>query len=178
MSRTRQASSTPQDDTVPISGWVFADLLLTLAIIFLVSISFSVPEKIGINSENNNQRQSQIDLEQPNLGENTPTNQGVNFYYTKFNREVLLSDLQNYFSRERLNPQTEVIYVQVVGGFDSTFEGSELGTFRALEFSIELKKADVTAFTRANFDLTTSSQLGPDQVALRLSFVPPLELKR
>lgn len=178
MSRTRLSTPAAQDDTTQISGWVFADLLLTLAIIFLVSISFSVPERVGVGSNKNNASSSQGRFEIPTSLEDTPNNQGVNFYYASFDREVLLSDLREYFSRENLNPSSEVIYAQVVGGFDAQSEGSELGTFRALEFSIELKKANVTAFAKANFDLTTSSQLGPDQVALRLSFVPPLELQK
>ena len=178
MSRTRLKTHSVQDDAIQISGWVFADLLLSLAIIFLVSISFTIPDKIGVSSIASNQSPMESGFRNGALGENTPINQGVNFYYTKFDRKTLVSDLGKYFLREKLNPSTEVIYAQVVGGFDATFEGSEVGTFRALEFSIALKKADITAFKRSNFDLTTSSLLGPDQVALRLSFVPPLELKR
>lgn len=178
MSRARSSAPIAQDDALQISGWVFADLLLSLTIIFLVSISFTIPEKIGVSSIANDQSQSQSGFEKSTLGESAPINQGVNFYYSVFDRETLISDLQKYFSREKLDPKTEVIYAQVVGGFDATFEGSELGTFRALEFSIALKQADVSAFSKANFDLTTSSQLAPDQVALRLSFAPPLALNR
>lgn len=174
MSRTRLGRPVVQDDAIQISGWVFADLLLSLSIIFLVSISFSIPEKIGVSSIANNQSQSQSGFEKSTLGESALINQGINFYYTKFDREVLLSDLQKYFVREKLDPNSDVIYAQVVGGFDATFEGSEAGTFRALEFSIALKKASLVEFSGANFDLTTSSLLAPEQIALRLSFAPPL----
>ena len=178
MSRTRSSSPVVQDDALHISGWVFADLLLSLTIIFLVSISFTIPEKTGVGSIANNQSQNQSNFQNSTLGDRVPINQGVNFYYSNFDRETLISDLQKYFLQERLDPNTDVIYAQVVGGYDATFEGSELGTFRALEFSIALKQADVPAFSKANFDLTTSSQLAPDQVALRLSFAPPLALNR
>lgn len=178
MSRTRLSSPIAQDDALQISGWVFADLLLSLTIIFLVSISFTIPEKIGIGAIANNQAQSQNNFQNSILDDRVPNNQGINFYYSNFNREALISDLEKYFSQERLDPDTDVIYAQVVGGFDASFEGSELGTFRALEFSIALKQAEISAFSKANFDLTTSSQLAPDQVALRLSFVPPLVLNR
>jgi hypothetical protein len=178
MSRTRSSTPIAQDDALQISGWVFADLLLSLTIIFLVSISFTIPERIGLGSIANSQGQSQSNFQDSILGDRVPNNQGINFYYSNFDREALISDLQKYFLQERLNPNTEVIYAQVVGGFDAALEGSELGTFRALEFSIALKQADVSAFSKANFDLTTSSQLAPDQVALRLSFAPPLDLNR
>lgn len=47
MIRARPENNDVQDDSINIAGWVFADLLLSLAIIFLVSISFSVPERSG-----------------------------------------------------------------------------------------------------------------------------------
>ena len=174
MSRTRSGDVDTQDDSIDIAGWVFADLLLSLAIIFLVSISFSVPERAGLGSSPEKQTSGQNEFKRADLGEQAPINLGFNFYYSDFNKEKVEEDLSAYFEREGLDPQTEVIYAQIVGGFDAQSEGSDRGTLRALEFSIALKKADLEAFAKANYDLTTSSQLDPNQVALRLSFVPPL----
>lgn len=175
MNRTRPTSTDVQDDSINIAGWVFADLLLSLAIIFLVSISFSVPDRPGNNMSSDTKQSGQNEFKRADLGEQAPINLGFNFYYSRFDQEKLQSDLQRYFEKEDLDLATEVIYAQVVGGFDAQSEGSERGTLRALEFSIALKKANIEAFANANFDLTTSSQLDPNQVALRLSFVPPLK---
>jgi len=174
MTRTRSINKDSQDDSVEIAGWVYADLLLSLAIIFLVSISFSIPLKAGSASTSDIQSVGQNEIKRADLGEQTPINQGFNFYYSEFNKEKIESDLRRYFEKQKLNPLTEVIYAQVVGGFEAVTEGSEKGTFRALEFSLALKRAEITAFAKTNFDLTTSSQLSPNQVALRLSFVPPI----
>lgn len=169
----RRVSITPseQDDTVNIAGWVFADLLLVLAVIFLTSISFAVPSKSGDapqSSKNSGQA--------PDISEvkNSPLAQGFNFYYTKFDKDKIESDLKTYFDRENLSLRTSVIYAQIAGGFDPATEGSDLGTMRALEFSIALKRANVTAFEGANFDLTTTSAIKPGRIALRLSFAPPI----
>jgi hypothetical protein len=175
MNRTRPSDPEVQDDSINIAGWVFADLLLSLAIIFLVSISFSVPERSGNNMSSDTTQSGQNDFKRADLGEQAPINLGFNFYYSDFNKEKVQEDLSAYFERENLDPKTEVIYAQIVGGFDAQSEGSDRGTLRALEFSIALKKADIKAFAKSNFDLTTSSQLDPNQVALRLSFVPPLK---
>lgn len=175
MNRTRPSDPDVQDDSINIAGWVFADLLLSLAIIFLVSISFSVPDRSGNNMSSDTKISGQNDFKRADLGEQAPINLGFNFYYSDFNKEKVQEDLSAYFERGNLDPQTEVIYAQIVGGFDAQSEGSDRGTLRALEFSIALKKADIEAFAKANFDLTTSSQLDPNQVALRLSFVPPLK---
>jgi hypothetical protein len=174
MNRTRSINRDSQDDSVEIAGWVYADLLLSLAIIFLVSISFSIPDKSGSASTSDLQSVGQNEIKRADLGEQTPINQGVNFYYSEFNKETIESDLKQYFERQKLNPRTEVIYAQVVGGFEAVVEGSDKGTLRALEFSIALKRAEIAAFAKTNFDLTTSSQLSPNQVALRLSFIPPI----
>ena len=175
MSRTRPGELDKQDDSIDIAGWVFADLLLSLAIIFLVSISFSVPDRAGLGSTPDKQTSGQNEFKRAELGEQSPINLGFNFYYSEFDAEKIQSDLIRYFEKENLDPATEVIYAQVVGGFDAISEGSDRGTFRALEFSIALKKAEISAFSKANYDLTTSSRLDPNQVALRLSFVPPLK---
>jgi hypothetical protein len=175
MNRTRPSDPEVQDDSINIAGWVFADLLLSLAIIFLVSISFSVPERSGDNMSSDTKQSGQNEFKRADLGEQAPINLGFNFYYSDFNKEKVQEDLSAYFERENLDPQTEVIYAQIVGGFDAISEGSERGTFRALEFSIALKKAEISAFAKANYDLSTSSQLDPNQIALRLSFVPPIK---
>jgi hypothetical protein len=175
MSRTRPSDVDKQDDSIDIAGWVFADLLLSLAIIFLVSISFSVPDRAGLGSSPDKQTSGQNEFKRADLGEQAPINLGFNLYYSEFDVNQIQSDLKRYFEKENLDPATEVIFAQVVGGFDAISEGSERGTFRALEFSIALKKAEISAFAKANYDLTTSSQLDPNQVALRLSFVPPLK---
>ena len=175
MSRTRQSELDVQDDSINIAGWVFADLLLSLAIIFLVSISFSVPDRPGNIMSSDTKQSGQNEFKRADLGEQAPINLGFNFYYSDFDANKIQIDLAKYFAKESLDPRTEVIYAQIVGGFDAISEGSERGTFRALEFSIALKKAGIEAFAKANYDLTTSSQLDPNQVALRLSFVPPLK---
>ena len=174
MSRRQDYAEPIQDDAVNIAGWVFADLLLSLAVIFLASISFAVPGKSGDSATPNANSGTFLNLQDQQAELNSPISQGFNFYYSKFDKNQIESDLRAYFDRENLSPVSEVIYAQIAGGFDANSEGSEMGTMRALQFSIALKKANVKAFEKANFDLTTSSQLRPNQIALRLSFVPPL----
>jgi hypothetical protein len=163
-----------QDDSVNIAGWVFADLLLSLSVIFLTSISFAVPGVSG-NSANSTETPGQVlnitDFENQS---SSPIAQGFNFYYSRFDKNQIESDLRAYFLREKLSTESGVIYAQIVGGFNEQTEGSEMGTIRALEFSIELKRAKVLAFEGANFDLTTSNALKPNQIALRLAFAPPI----
>ena len=178
MSRRALFVEPEQDDSTNIAGWVFADLLLSLSVIFLTSISFAVPGATG-DSATPEKTSGQVLKIDENLNQSkSPLAQGFNFYYSSFSKSQIEKDLAEYFKRENLSPQSGVIYAQIAGGFDSTTEGSEMGTMRALEFSIALKKAKVAAFEGANFDLTTTSSLKPGQVALRLSFAPPISFER
>ena len=174
MSRRALFVEPAQDDSVNIAGWVFADLLLSLSVIFLTSISFAVPGATGDAATPVKSAGQVLNIQDSKIQEKSPIEQGFNFYYSKFSKSQIESDLKAYFLRENLSTNSGVIYAQIVGGFDSKSEGSEIGTMRALEFSIALKKAEVLAFESANFDLTTSSALKPDQVALRLAFAPPI----
>jgi hypothetical protein len=167
-----------QDDSVNIAGWVFADLLLSLSVIFLATISFAVPGVIGDAATPSNSVGQVLNIQDSKNQGKSPIEQGFNFYYSSFNKSQIESDLKAYFLRKNLSTNSGVLYAQIVGGFDDKTEGSEFGTMRALEFSIALKKAEVSAFEGANFDLTTSSALKPNQVALRLAFAPPISITK
>ena len=163
------------DDTTNIAGWVFADLLLSLSIIFLASISFIVPTSNALSVTSANQNLPTL---VENLGEGTtraPFSQGANFYYSDFDEKLIEQDIRTYLQNNSLSLRSEVIYAQIVGGYDATQEGSEVGTLRALEVSIAIKNADLAAFTQTNFDLTTSDKLKSKEIALRLTFAPPIE---
>ena len=178
MSRRPLFVEPEQDDSVNIAGWVFADLLLSLSVIFLTSISFAVPGATGDAATPVNSTGQVLNIQDSNRQDKTPIEQGFNFYYSSFNKTQIESDLKAYFLRENLSTNSGVLYAQIVGGFDDKTEGSEFGTMRALEFSIALKKAGVSAFAGANFDLTTSSALKPNQIALRLAFAPPISITK
>ena len=178
MSRRALFVEPVQDDSVNIAGWVFADLLLSLSVIFLATISFAVPGATGDTATPIDSVGQVLNIQDSKIQEKAPIEQGFNFYYSTFNKSQIESDLKAYFLRENLSRDSDVIYAQIVGGFDDKTEGSELGTMRALEFSIALKKAEVSAFQGANFDLTTSSALKPNQVALRLAFAPPIAIEK
>ena len=175
MNRRSKLNYPEQDDAVNIAGWVFADLLLSLSVIFLTSISFAAPNSTGdstIPAQTSEQALSVQDLSNSLI---SPNAQGLNLYYTSFAKSKIENDLRAYFERENFSPESNVIYAQIIGGFDSKTEGSEMGTMRALEFSISLKRANIRAFEGANFDLATSESLNPIQVALRLSIASPVQ---
>ena len=175
MIRSARKQNLPLDDATSVAGWVFADLLLLLSIIFLTSISFALPsssKETPIGAENSSKVSSVLPLDEGLT--NTPLVEGFNFYYREFDKNKLNEDLTRYFLSEGLPANTEVIYAQLVGGYKEGVEGSDAGTMAALKFSIELTKAKVAAFEKTSIDLLTSNKIPSGVVALRLTFVPAL----
>jgi hypothetical protein len=171
--RSARKKAIPLDDAASQAGWVFADLLLLLSIIFLTSISFALPS----SSENDSEGVSGLggNSVAPSIDQtitNNPYEQGYYFVYSSFNKDRLLKDLSRYFASKAMPTNTDVIYAQLVGGYKEGVEGSDAGTMAALKFSIELTKAKITAFENTSVDLLTSSKIPSGYVALRLTFAP------
>ena len=175
MIRSARKEVAPLDDATSVAGWVFADLLLLLAIIFLTSISFAVPSSSEENSrvvENSAGGISTLPIDEGFTM--NPLAEGFNFFYTEFDKDKLNQDLERYFQTRGLSANTDVIYAQLVGGYTEGVEGSDSGTMAALKFSIELAKAEIKAFEKTSIDLLTSNKVPSGVVALRLTFAPPL----
>jgi hypothetical protein len=171
--RSARKKAIPLDDAASQAGWVFADLLLLLSIIFLTSISFALPS----SSENDSEGVSGLggNSVAPSIDQtitNNPYEQGYYFVYSSFDKDRLLKDLSRYFASKAMPTNTDVIYAQLVGGYKEGTEGSDAGTMAALKFSIELTKAKITAFENTSVDLLTSSKIPSGYVALRLTFAP------
>jgi hypothetical protein len=170
--RSGRRKSIPLDDAASQAGWVFADLLLLLSIIFLTSISFALPT-LSSNSPPDDRASTGYGA-RPEIDQAITKNlyeQGYYFVYSGFNKEKLLEDLARYFASKALPANTDVIYAQLVGGYKPGVEGSDAGTMAALKFSIELSKAEIKAFESTSVDLLTSSKIPSGNVALRLTFV-------
>jgi hypothetical protein len=171
--RSARRKAIPLDDAASQAGWVFADLLLLLSIIFLTSISFALPSSSSDSSQR--ARASTGNSVAPSIDQaitNNPYEQGYYFVYSSFDKDRLLKDLSRYFASKAMPTNTDVIYAQLVGGYKEGTEGSDAGTMAALKFSIELTKAKITAFENTSVDLLTSSKIPSGYVALRLTFAP------
>ncbi|CAB4625166.1 unannotated protein [freshwater metagenome] len=69
----------------------------------------------------------------------------------------------------------EIIYAQILGGFDLKTESADAGKLRALEFSIKLSKDNPQLFATAATNLGSNLLLKPDEIALRLTFVAKIK---
>ena len=103
MSRRALFVEPVQDDSVNIAGWVFADLLLSLSVIFLATISFAVPGVTGDAATPINSVGQVLNIQDSKSQEKSPIEQGFNFYYSTFDKSQIESDLRAFFLRENLS---------------------------------------------------------------------------
>ena len=168
-SRQRRTSY-GQSDITPLAGWVFADLLLALAIIFLTSISFDTPG----DGSSSGTAQTQSNISQLKLeGVDQLQSEAITFSYLKFDSARLVADIERYQASVGATESYKVIYAQIVGGYDRQTEGSEQGSLRATKFLIQLQQARLPSFAGAGFDITTSEFVAPDQILVRVALAEP-----
>lgn len=167
MKTVRQRRNTlSQSDITPLAGWVFADLLLALAIIFLTSISFDTPgDNSGDAAKITDSNISQLKLD----GVAQLQSEAITFSYLKFDGARLIADIDRYQESRGLKKGYKVLYAQIVGGYEAQSEGSELGSMRATKFLIELQQARLPYFSSTGFDITTSQFVAPDQILIRVA---------
>jgi hypothetical protein len=145
---------------------MYADLLLALMVIFLATISF-VPNLSNSSSSVTTQ------IKQISSGYNY--NKGLSLVYNGFDSKLIADDIASFKVKEGLPEDAEIIYAQILGGFDLKTESADDGKLRALEFSIKLSKDNPQLFASAATNLGSNLVLKPNEIALRLTFVAKIK---
>lgn len=154
------------EDASHLAGWMYADLLLALMVIFLATISF-VPNLANSSSAVTTQ------IKQISSGYNY--NRGLSLVYNGFDSNLIADDIAIFKVKEGLPEDAEIIYAQILGGFDLKTESADEGKLRALEFSIKLSQENPQLFATAATNLGSNLLLKPNEIALRLTFVAKIK---
>jgi hypothetical protein len=161
-----RSSHQEAEDASQLAGWMYADLLLALMVIFLATISF-VPNLSNSSSAVTTQ------IKQISSGYNY--NRGLSLVYNGFDSKLIADDIASFKVQEGLPEDAEIIYAQILGGFDLKTESADDGKLRALEFSIKLSRDNPQLFATAATNLGSNLLLKPDEIALRLTFVAKIK---
>ena len=160
--RKRQEEGQAEDATL-LAGWMYADLLLGLMVIFLATISF-VPIDNFVSKSLVKATYKQVDKA-------FNFNRGLSLVYEKFDAKGLEQDIEAFKKREGLDNDAEIIFAQILGGYDPKTEDAQTGRNRALIYSFSLTQDANGLFSNASVTAGGESSLTKDQVALRLTFV-------
>lgn len=164
--RKRQEKGQAEDATL-LAGWMYADLLLGLMVIFLATISF-VPIDNFVSKSLVKATYKQVDKA-------FNFNRGLSLVYNKFDAAALEKDIKAFKNREGLDNDAQIIFAQILGGYDEKSESVETGRNRALIYSFSLTKDTSGAFANTSVTAGGDSSLKPNEIALRLTFVSKLK---
>ena len=163
MNVRKRVSPGHEEDATLLAGWMYADLLLGLMVIFLATISF-VPIDNFVSKSLVKATYKQVDKA-------FNFNRGLSLVYEKFDAKGLEKDIEAFKKREGLDNDAEIIFAQILGGYDPKTENVETGRNRALIYSFSLTEDQNGLFRNASVTAGGESGLKKDQIALRLTFV-------
>ncbi len=159
MIRTRY-SQDEEEDVSFLAGWMYADLFLATTVIFLATVTF-IPEYIGR-------------LDQ------TATNSAYNYQeiykkpmviaYEGFDSNQIQQDVTAFLRAERLSPDSEIIYVQIAGPYDSKTESAADAITRAQNFSRKLDLVETGLFRNASTTLSSTTSIPINRVVVKFTF--------
>jgi len=156
-----------QEDASLLAGWMYSDLLLALMVIFLATISF-VPATNYFSSS-----LVKVAYKQTNKALNY--NRGITLIYRNFNPIALEKDIAALKVREGIEKSSDIIFVQILGGYDKKMESQDIGRNRALLFSFKLTQESNSPFTHSSITADGDSNLNPNEIGLRLTFASTIK---
>jgi hypothetical protein len=147
-----------REDVSAQAGWMFADLLLALAVIFLATISF-VPTQDAVSAEM--QANAAAD---PTVAVNKSS-----IPLAKFDQITIMLAMQKYAADNNLPEDYRVTGVTIVGGYSPATETPDRGTQTALRYATGIAELNLPYFKNTSTVLSSSSTIPSGQVVLNLT---------
>lgn len=152
------------EDASHQAGWMFADLLLALMVIFLAAQSFvpkeaSLPQFEGLLSNKTSLN-----------GTTAPLKTSITL--TSIDEAALIDALQNYGAIQHLPSTYTVESMVIAGGFNPKTESSDRGTATALQYAAAIGSYNLPYFKNSATLLAGSSEVPDGAVILNLQITP------
>lgn len=163
----RRVENYESEDATLLAGWMYADLLLGLMVIFLATISF-VPIDNFVSKSLVKATYKQVDKA-------FNFNRGISLIYNKFDAVALEKDISAFKKREGLDNDAEIIFAQILGGYNPKTESVDDGRNRALLYSFNLSQEQSGMFKNTSVTAGADPSLKSGEIALRLTFVSKIK---
>ena len=151
------------EDVTDKAGWMYADLFLALMVIFLATISF-VPQLTQLPGSASGAKVQAIDLQKANYSAGLVTE------YQVFSLASVTKDVAAFKADQGLKPGDEIIFTQIIGGYDKAKEKANVGTVNAIAFSVKMREKGQDLFGNSGISISTSDQIPSGSVALSMTF--------
>jgi hypothetical protein len=146
------------EDVSGLAGWMFADLLLALAVVFLATISF-VPAEDAVSAE-----MLANAAADPTVAVNKSS-----IPLAKFDQITIMMAMQKYAADNNLAEDYRVTGVTIVGGYSPETETPDRGTQTALRYATGIAELNLPYFKNTSTVLSSSSMIPSGQVVLNLT---------
>lgn len=163
----RKNRTSDLNDTTHLAGWVYADLLLGLMVVFLATITFRPLDDFA-NSDLVKSNYKQVDT-----GYNF--SKGLSLVYAKFNLKAIKSDIESFKTKEKLSKNTQVVFTQVLAGYDHNSETLIDARNRALLIGFQLQSDPDNLLKDSEISVAESNSLKKNEFALRLTLVDKIK---
>jgi len=152
------------EDASHQAGWMFADLLLALMVIFLAAQSFvpkeaSLPQFEGLLSNKTSLN-----------GTTSPLKTSITL--TSIDESALIIALQNYGAIQHLPAAYTISRMVIAGGFNPKTESSDRGTATALQYAAAIGSFNLPYFKNSATLLAASSEVPDGAAILNIEITP------
>jgi hypothetical protein len=160
-------SETEDEDVSFLAGWMYADLFLAMMVVFLATVTF-IPEYIGRldQSATNSAYNYQKIYKKPMV-----------VAYEGFDVAQIQQDVKAFLSAEKLSPDSDIIYIQVVGPYAGKIETAADAITRAQNFSRKLDSIESDLFRNASTTLSSSSSIPINRIVVKFTFAVNIGVK-
>jgi hypothetical protein len=152
------------EDASHQAGWMFADLLLALMVIFLAAQSF-VPKEASLPTFS-----ALLSNKTSLQGTVAPLKTSITL--TSIDESALIIAMQNYGAIEHLPAEYTVESMVIAGGFNPKTESSDRGTATALQYAAAIGSFNLPYFKNSATLLAASSEVPDGAVILNLQITP------
>lgn len=152
-----------EDDLSGIAGWMYADLLIGLMVIFLATITF-VPAVGGL------------------IG-NTTTGKPYFYTYSRILENkplsILVQDrklpnltqmISDFKAANNIQSDAKIAYVQIIGSYKENLETKEVAISRALELSQQIDQLYHDLFKTTSTTFNTTTTIPSNEAVIRILF--------
>lgn len=155
------------EDVSFLAGWMYADLFLAMMVIFLATVTF-IPEYIGRldQSATNSAYNYQEIYKKPMV-----------VAYEGFNAQQIEQDIKAFLKAEKLSLDSEIIYIQIVGPYDSRIESAAEAITRAQNFSRKLDLLGSELYRNASTTLSSTTSIPVNRIVVKFTFAVNIGVK-
>ena len=155
-----------EDDVTFLAGWMYADLFLAMMVVFLATISF-IPEYFGNNTKTTADAYNYTQIyKKPMI-----------VTYEGFNGDIIAADIRAFILDNKLPPDTEIVYAQIVGSYNKNVESPSEAIIRAQQFSVKMDMSNLTLLNKASTTFSSTTSIPSNRIVVKFTFASNIGVK-